>query len=339
MKINLFSKKKDDQSNGELHKRKGIKDVFFTSDDEESFVFESNQNKKIEEKEKQRIEEEIKDFINEHEHSSEETRRRKEEAEKKEKERSRRKKIIYLGYKGKELTEIKQGGKERAKEKDHTEGQDKEQDEKYEQDEYSSRSSSFSRRKEKQRKKIQKQRESHQNEKKRESRYKNISRSYNREKEKERVKHSYDGLPSEQFVDPRRKEVNVDEIFGKKEVMKDNEKNSKTEKPKPQYMDALINSAKRRKLEKEILIQKKLKVDTEKEEKVFITSAYRKIMMDRELIKQEILREEEEKERERKGAQRNLNLSTFYRNINAPSNYDRLNRRPYSSDRSSDNDY
>ncbi|GAB67135.1 hypothetical protein PCYB_111560 [Plasmodium cynomolgi strain B] len=63
------------------------------------------------------------------------------------------------------------------------------------------------------------------------------------------------------------KEIRIDDIFNKKES---------DQKGKSKYMDALIGSAKRRELEREMLIQKKLKIDTSKEEKVFITKAYKK---------------------------------------------------------------
>ncbi|ETW16491.1 hypothetical protein PFUGPA_02598 [Plasmodium falciparum Palo Alto/Uganda] len=89
-------------------------------------------------------------------------------------------------------------------------------------------------------------------------------------------------------------------------------------------MEALINSAKRRELEKEFLIQKKQKIDTEKEEKVFVTSAYKKKLMDRELIKKDMDLEVEEKKVDKSS---NYNLNLFLKNINAPSNYNRYNRR------------
>lgn len=116
--------------------------------------------------------------------------------------------------------------------------------------------------------------------------------------------------------DVNRSYLCIDDIFKKKENI-DGKKKSK-------YMEALINSAKRRELEKEFLIQKKQKIDTEKEEKVFVTSAYKKKLMDRELIKKDMDLEVEEKKIDKSS---NYNLNLFLKNINAPSNYNRYNRR------------
>ncbi|ANQ09347.1 Uncharacterized protein PCOAH_00032420 [Plasmodium coatneyi] len=118
--------------------------------------------------------------------------------------------------------------------------------------------------------------------------------------------------------DDMEKEIRIDDIFKKKES---------EQKGKSKYMDALIGSAKRRELEREMLIQKKLKIDTSKEEKVFITKAYKKKMMDRELIRKDMELEYHQVQDENR--QSNFNLNLFLKNINAPSNYNRSNRRPH----------
>ncbi|KMZ98824.1 conserved Plasmodium protein, unknown function [Plasmodium vivax] len=114
------------------------------------------------------------------------------------------------------------------------------------------------------------------------------------------------------------KEIRIDDIFSKKES---------DQKGKSKYMDALIGSAKRRELEREMLIQKKLKIDTSKEEKVFITKAYKKKMIDRQLILKDMELEHHQVQAENRQSSYNLNL--FLKNINAPSNYNRSNRRPH----------
>ncbi|CXI68949.1 conserved Plasmodium protein, unknown function [Plasmodium berghei] len=125
-------------------------------------------------------------------------------------------------------------------------------------------------------------------------------KDYNREQ-------NYDKIKKKKNDD----DLSIDEIFTKKE------NNNKSK-----YMDALINSSKRRMMEKEILIQNKLKIDTEKD-KVFVTSAYKKKLAERQLIKQDI---EEENEHVEPSNHRSLNFNLFLKNINAPSNYNRNNR-------------
>ncbi|EUD68739.1 hypothetical protein C922_01139 [Plasmodium inui San Antonio 1] len=114
------------------------------------------------------------------------------------------------------------------------------------------------------------------------------------------------------------KEIRIDDIFNKRES---------DQKGKSKYMDALIGSAKRRELEREMLIQKKLKIDTSKEEKVFITKAYKKKIQERELIMKDMQLEHHQVQAENR--QSNFNLNLFLKNINAPSNYNRSNRRPH----------
>ncbi|CAA9988892.1 conserved Plasmodium protein, unknown function [Plasmodium knowlesi strain H] len=153
------------------------------------------------------------------------------------------------------------------------------------------------------------------------------SRSHHRGDDRCREKRSKEYLPKhahgrknteEEDAAKLEKEIRIDDIFKKKES---------DQKGKSKYMDALIGSAKRRELEREMLIQKKLKIDTSKEEKVFITKAYKKKIMDRELIMKDL--ELEAPKMEAENRQSNFNLNLFLKNINAPSNYNRSNRRPH----------
>ncbi|KJP87944.1 hypothetical protein AK88_02378 [Plasmodium fragile] len=143
------------------------------------------------------------------------------------------------------------------------------------------------------------------------------SKEYLPQPPSERKKHR-EREDADEAKDEMEKEIRIDEIFNKRES---------DQKGKSKYMDALIGSAKRRELEREMLIQKKLKIDTSKEEKVFITNAYKKKIMDRKLIMKDMELEQHQVKDENR--QSNFNLNLFLKNINAPSNYNRSNRRPH----------
>ncbi|CRH00708.1 conserved Plasmodium protein, unknown function [Plasmodium relictum] len=281
MKINFSFNKKNKNENKNEDKK--VVDIFSLSDDEETFDFENNQNKKIEEEKKKEIEREIKEYIYEHENPI------KEKCNKKEPEKNQKegkKKILYLGYKGEELTKLnneKINTRENriCPQKYKKEGERNKRDEDQKCDKY-------------------------------------YKEEYKGKCEKSKNKKHGENYETKNMLnkEEREKDISIDEIFMKKD-------NNQTNKSK--YMNALINSTKRRALEKEILIQKKLKIDTKKEEKVFITNAYRKKMMDRELIKKDI---EEQKENIR-DTQPNYNLNLFLKNMNIPSSYNRNNRKSY----------
>ncbi|SCP04855.1 conserved Plasmodium protein, unknown function [Plasmodium ovale] len=305
--------------------RENIGKVFASSDEEDIFHFENNHDKKINEKKNQQIEREIKDYIYEHENpaSSKGKREEKERGPRQEKEDKR--KIRYLGYKGDELTKLyseklneAEEGEEKCKDNYHVKNK-KNDGRNYDYSSEGEGEGSQSKRDEYHRK----EKHSHR-----------IGCSSKKKKYKEYVyeKNKYEkgeGNPNDISIvnmniddihadNIRTDDIRIDDIFSKKETV---------ENGKSKYMDALINSAKRRALEKEILIQKKLKIDTEKEEKVFITKAYKKKMMDRAVIIKDI--EEEQKEMENAAKQPNYNLNLFLKNINAPPNYDRSNRKFY----------
>ncbi|GAW81608.1 hypothetical protein, conserved [Plasmodium gonderi] len=276
-----------------------VGNFFFPSDDEdeELYEFENNQNKKITEKKNKEIEREIKEYIYEHENVVETNPRKGLKIY----HENKKKKIQYLGYRGDELTklnddELSEPGEKKKKKKKSIpdcDGTD-ERKSKFPSDERSDNSGRRG-----QKRDFGRDNEMGKDEGKFFDKCKNGKKNREREIELE-------------------KEIRIDDIFNKKE---NNQKN------KSKYMDALINSAKRRELEKEILIQKKLQIDTSKEEKVFITKAYKKKMMERELIIKDLKEEHYQLKNEDK--QTNYNLNLFLKNINAPSNYDRSNRRQY----------
>ncbi|ETB61082.1 hypothetical protein YYC_02016 [Plasmodium yoelii 17X] len=269
-----------------INERDKIKNVFHSSSDEEVFDFENNHNKKIAEKKKKEIENEIKEYIYEHENVP--VQENKNEKDKKNIEKPK-KEIQYLGYKGEELTKFHSDKlKEDVKKNYHSISS---------KDEYNKSITSKETDND-----IKKKRYGPNFKKMNTGSYKD----YNREK-------NYDKIKNKKNDD----DLNIDEIFTKKENNDNNNNNNKSK-----YMDALINSSKRRMMEKEILMQKKLKIDTEKD-KVFVTNAYKKKMAERQLIKQDI---EEENENVESSNQTSLNFNLFLKNINAPSNYNRNNR-------------
>ncbi|CAD2096100.1 conserved Plasmodium protein, unknown function [Plasmodium vinckei brucechwatti] len=301
MKISLsFNKKKKEENETKESKReqkndnnfkdnkKGtnerdkIKDVFHSSSDEETFDFENNHNKKIAEKKKKEIESEIKEYIYEYENASVQDDQNERDTKNREKPK---KGIQYLGYKGEELTKYHSGKLKDSGNKNN----------------YSSKDEYKTYRPSKEIDNgIKKKTYGPDFKKMNTSSYKDYRREHNYDKKKNKNNDDDD--------------LNIDEIFTKKD---NNNSNNKSK-----YMDALINSSKRRMMEKEILIQKKLKIDTEKD-KVFVTNAYKRKMAERQLIKQDI---EEENENLESSNQTSLNFNLFLKNINAPSNYNRNNR-------------
>ncbi|SOV18469.1 conserved Plasmodium protein, unknown function [Plasmodium sp. gorilla clade G2] len=350
MKINLsFNKNKEnknrnkngdtnidnDQRNNKSYKennpttRNKIETIFSMSDEEETINYENTHNKIIQREKENKLNDEIKEYIKEHEepglsnYETKEDRRERMDENKK-------KKIQYLGYKSNELTKINNSKiddkdypydekdiydnfdekEKKKKKKKSIEQIDKDSDEYYKKNykyhkKYSSshenndRDNSYDKDRDIRNKIIDKKKIDM-------KKYDKHIEDY--EKQKKKNEYSDDDINKSYLC--------IDDIFKKKE--------NTDEKKKSKYMEALINSAKRRELEKEFLIQKKQKIDTEKEEKVFITSAYKKKLMDRELIKKDMDLEVEEKKVEKSS---NYNLNLFLKNINAPSNYNRYNRR------------
>ncbi|ETW29340.1 hypothetical protein PFAG_05004 [Plasmodium falciparum Santa Lucia] len=307
--------------------RNKIETIFSMSDDEETINYENTHNKIIQQKKENQLNDKIKEYIKEHEEPALTTHEKKEDKKERIDEKNNKKKIQYLGYKSNELTklnnpktddsydypfeekEIYDNLDEKERKKKTIEHNDKDGHEYYKKDH----------------KNHKKYTRSHENDnevnaynKDCDVRNKTIDKKtymkkYDKniqdyEKKKKKSENSDD--------DVNRSYLCIDDIFKKKENI-DGKKKSK-------YMEALINSAKRRELEKEFLIQKKQKIDTEKEEKVFVTSAYKKKLMDRELIKKDMDLEVEEKKVDKSS---NYNLNLFLKNINAPSNYNRYNRR------------
>ncbi|VTZ69397.1 conserved Plasmodium protein, unknown function [Plasmodium chabaudi chabaudi] len=305
MKISLsFNKKKTDENerkeskreqkgddNFQDNERNKIKDVFHSSSDEESFDFENNHNKKIAEKKKKEIENEIKEYIYEYENVSVQEDKNEKDTKSREKPK---KGIQYLGYKGEELTKYHNENKNHYssnKDEYKTYGPSKEIDSDIKKKTYVPSKEIDS--------DVKKKTYGPDFKKTNTSSYKDYKKEQNYDKKKNKKNDD---------------DLNIDEIFAKKE---NNNSNNKSK-----YMDALINSSKRRMMEKEILIQKKLKIDTEKD-KVFVTNAYKKKMAERQLIKQDI---EEENDHAKSSNQTSLNFNLFLKNINAPSNYNRNNR-------------
>ncbi|SBT36867.1 conserved Plasmodium protein, unknown function [Plasmodium ovale wallikeri] len=300
--------------------RENIEKVFASSDEEDIFHFENNHDRKINEKKNQQIEREIKEYIYEHENPASSKEEREEEERRPRQEKEDKRKIRYLGYKGDELTKMyseklneAEEGEKKCKDNYHVkkkksggknydysseeagEGSQRERDEYHRKEKYSHRIGISSKKK----------------------KYKEYGCEKNKHEKGESNPNDI-SIDNMNIDDIHADDIRIDDIFSKKETV---------ENGKSKYMDALINSAKRRALEKEILIQKKLKIDTEKEEKVFITKAYKKKMMDRAVIIKDI--EEEQKEMENAAKQPNYNLNLFLKNINAPPNYDRSNRKFY----------
>lgn len=283
MKINLSLNKKEEKKKEEKKEkekeRKNIEDVFNVSDNEEEdeFVFESNQNKKIEELRQHKLQNELKEFIDEHEKGTTNNEREKDKEKP-------RKMIQYLGYKGDELTRLKNKGNQIVGIKMGCLPKEE---------------------------KAKAEKEHGKNEKSR--REKRSSRNIERNNDKN--DDGDDDIYGETSFSYKRKQdmdISIQDIFENKEPVINN--------PQSKYMSSLVNAAKKRKIEKEMLIQKKLQIHTEKEEKVFITKAYREKMKDRELIKQELLKEEKERE-QLNSTSRKYNLGLFYKNINAPVHY------------------
>ncbi|SOV81570.1 conserved Plasmodium protein, unknown function [Plasmodium sp. gorilla clade G3] len=320
----------DDTRNNKSYKennrttRNKMESIFSMSDDEESINYENTHNKIIQREKENKLNDEIKEYIKEHEepiltpYETKEDRRERMDENKK-------KKIQYLGYKSNELTklnnpkfddndylfdkkEIYENLDEKEKKKKKKK-KDKSGDEYY--NKYHKNHKKYSSSQENNNednfyiKNCDVRNKTSDNKKYIKKDDKNIQ---DNEKKKKKNENSDD--------DVNKSYLCIDDIFKKKE--------NTDEKKKSKYMEALINSAKRRELEKEFLIQKKQKIDVEKEEKVFITSAYKKKLMDRELIKKDMDLEVEEKKVDKSS---NFNLNLFLKNINAPSNYNRYNRR------------
>ncbi|SOV24682.1 conserved Plasmodium protein, unknown function [Plasmodium sp. DRC-Itaito] len=309
--------------------RNKIETIFSMSDEEETINYENTHNKIIQREKENKLNDEIKEYIKEHEEpglSNYETKEDRRESM----DENKKKNIQYLGYKSNELTKLNNAKinhkdypydekdiydnfdekEKKKKKKKSIEHNDKDNDEYYKKDyKYHKKYSN-----------------SHENND-RDNSYDKDCDIRNKTSEKKKIymkkydKHIEDYEKKKKKNEYSDDEINksylcIDDIFKKKE--------NTDEKKKSKYMEALINSAKRRELEKEFLIQKKQKIDTEKEEKVFITSAYKKKLMDRELIKKDMDLEVEEKKVEKSS---NYNLNLFLKNINAPSNYNRYNRR------------
>ncbi|SOV82275.1 conserved Plasmodium protein, unknown function [Plasmodium reichenowi] len=347
MKINLsFNKNKEnknrnkngdtdidnDRRNNKSYKennpmtRNKIETIFSMSDDEETINYENTHNKIIQRKKENQLNDKIKEYIKEHEEPTLTTHEKKED--KKERiDENNKKKIQYLGYKSNELTklnnpktddshdypfeekEIYDNLNEKERKKKTIEHNDRGGHEYYKKDHKNHKKYSRSHENDNEDNSYNKDcdvRNKTIDKKKYMKKYDKNIQDY--EKKKKKNENSDD--------DVNRSYLCIDDIFKKKENIEG--------KKKSKYMEALINSAKRRELEKEFLIQKKQKIDTEKEEKVFVTSAYKKKLMDRELIKKDMDLEVEEKKVDKSS---NYNLNLFLKNINAPSNYNRYNRR------------
>ncbi|KAI4837080.1 hypothetical protein MKS88_003548 [Plasmodium brasilianum] len=314
MKISLsFNKKNEGKGNSKgkngsqrdgRNARDKIDNIFSASDNEGTFDFEHNHNRKMYEEKNKEIEREIKEYINEHENPIKALGKEEEESEDKGEKQTDKDKIQYLGYKGEELTKLYE------KKLDLRARKNRHMDidciiKSYEGKNYDST--------------IDKKTEEASQRKSDE--YHHKVKYTDRKDRNNKMKKMYEELDYKNKNNKSHRKgreetnISIDEIFSKKEIV---------ENKKSKYMDALINSAKRRALEKEVLIQKKLRIDTSKEEKVFITNAYKKKMVDRELIKKDI--EEEQKEGRHNSRKSNYNLNLFLKNINAPSNYNRSNR-------------